>query len=86
MPSVTQYNFSLQEITEVLIKQQGLNEGIWSASFNLNVGVGLMGPQPGEVFPSAMVQIMGVALSKVDPNQKPLPPGAVDAATFNPPS
>lgn len=84
MPAVAQYNFSLQEVTEALIKQQDLHEGLWSATFNLNVGVGLMGPKPGEIFPSAMVQITSVALSKVDPGQSPPPPGVVDAAVFNP--
>ena len=84
MAEPTQYSFSLRELTIALIKEQGLHEGLWMASFEFTFGAGLLGAPPEEVKPSAFVQINRVQLIR---QNGPVPQGAplvVDAAQVNP--
>lgn len=83
MAEIAQYQFSFKEVTEMLVKRQGLHEGVWAIGFNLNIGTGLMGNGPEQIFPSAMVQITSAILTRVEAGQ-PVPPSAVDAAVANP--
>jgi hypothetical protein len=83
MAEVAQYQFTFKEVAELLIKRQGIHEGVWAVGFNLNIGTGLMGPTPDQSFPSAMVQITSAILTKIEAGQQPSP-SAVDAAIVNP--
>ena len=55
MVEITQYNFSLAELTEALIKQQDLHEGEWIIAVEFNINVGMMGITPEGARPGAMV-------------------------------
>lgn len=82
MAEVSQYNFSHKEMIETLIRKQGLNEGIWSLSFQLGFGATQV-PSPtgsSEPIPAAIVSIMSIGLQKTD-KEGPL---ALDAAKVNP--
>ncbi|MCJ2039059.1 hypothetical protein MKK55_08855 [Methylobacterium sp. J-059] len=84
MAEALQYEFSFKELAEVLIKKQGIHDGIWAIGFNLNIGTGLMGPNQNQSYPSAMVQVTSAILNRVDAGTNPLPPSAVDAGICNP--
>jgi hypothetical protein len=79
MAEPTQYSFDLREVTETLIRAQGIKSGLWVLSFELNLGVGIFGQKSDEIFPGAVMQISGIQLNKPKPDQ-PVPPWAVDAA------
>ena len=85
MAEVAQYQFSFKEVAELLIRHQGIHEGVWAVGFNLNIGTGLMGPTPDQSFPSAMVQITSAILTRVEAGQQSSP-SSVDAAVVNPQS
>jgi hypothetical protein len=78
----TQYVFSHKELVEILIRHQGLHEGIWAAQFQMGMGNAQV-PNPaggGDTFPAVVVTILGVGLQKTDKEG----PSALDAAKVNP--
>ena len=95
MATPTQYAFDLNEVATALIKQQNIHTGKWWVVFDFMLGAGIFGrptgvppsgtPSPGDLFPSAFVQIRRVTLAQVG---EPPPPAAlvVDAAEVNPES
>jgi hypothetical protein len=82
MADPTQYTFSHRELVEILIRNQGLHQGIWAASFQLGMG-NTQVPSPsggGDTLPAIVVTIFGVGLQKADKEG----PSALDAAKVNP--
>ena len=82
MAEPTQYIFSHKELVEILIRDQKLHEGIWTATFQLGMG-NMQVPSPaggGDTLPAVIVTIMGVGLQKADKEG----PSALDAAKVNP--
>ena len=57
MADPTQFSFDLREVTEALIKQQGLTSGIWTLSVEFNFTALTSGPSPQDVKPSILVQV-----------------------------
>jgi len=68
MADITQYTFSLREITEILVKHQGLKDGKWvlGAEFGFNSILG--GPTPETATPTVIVQLNKVVLSIAQPD------------------
>ena len=52
-----QMDHSLTELAEILSKHHGLHEGLYEVAFELQVGIGAIGPAPGSTLPGAMVGI-----------------------------
>lgn len=81
MAEPTQFVFSHKEIVEILIRHQGLHEGIWAASFQLGMGnTNVPSPTGSEMVPAVIVSILGVGLQRTDREG----PTALDAAKVNP--
>lgn len=81
MAEVTQYLFTHRELTELLIKNQGLHEGLWTVSFQLGVGVANLPPTTGgDPLPATITLIQAVGLQRVDKEG----PAVLDAAKVNP--
>jgi hypothetical protein len=83
MADPTQFTFSLIEVTEALLKKQGIHEGKWVLSIEFGLNVALMGTGPADVKPGVMILANNIQL------QKAVEPGAppnlmVDAARVNP--
>ena len=71
MAQAAQYNFSLRELTEALLRAQNIKEGKWVAGFELGLGVasiplGGAAPNPKnlDLRPTAFMQINGVNISR----------------------
>jgi len=75
-------DFSLMELTEILIKSQGLHEGLYNLSIQFQIGVGAIGPSPESICPGAMVGVSRVGLSKTEETKKNI--HTVNAAEVNP--
>lgn len=75
-----QQGLSLKELAEVLVKHYGHHEGLFEASFLLNLAVGTFGSVPEQQFPGAVFSIQGVGLVRKD-NEGP---NTVNAAEVNP--
>ena len=80
MSEATQYLFSHKELVEVLIKAQGIQEGIWSLSVEFGFGVSNMGADEEHLVPTAMLGVIRVGLQRTEK----LTGLSVDAAVVNP--
>ena len=77
-------DFSLRELTEILIKNQGLHEGFYNLSVELQIGVGTVGPSPELICPGAMLGVTRIGLSKTEKGKENI--HTVNAAEINPAS
>ena len=80
MADQIQFTYSHKQLTEILIKHQGVKEGYWASGFQLGMGnTHVPSPTGGDMVPAVVVSILGVALQKIDKSA----PNAVDAAEVN---
>jgi hypothetical protein len=79
MADPTQFTFSLAEATEALIKKQGIREGKWMIALEFNVNVGIMGTNPTDGRPGAMITTNSIQLLKAPETGVP-PSLVIDAA------
>lgn len=75
-------DFSLVEMTEILIKSQGIHEGLYNLSFQFQLAVGAVGPSPELICPGAMMGISRIGLSKTEEEKANI--HTVNAAEINP--
>ena len=85
MAEIGQVFFNNAELVEILLKHQGIHEGMWSLAFQLGFSAGAFPVSPTEATPGGAVLIQLVGLQRT----APLMPGqvsvtAVDAAKVNP--
>lgn len=83
MPEIGQFTYSYQELAEILIKQQGIHEGLWGFYFELGIGAGTTAGPDGNFVPMAVIPLQRVGIQKFDQEAKGL---TVDAAVVNPAS
>ena len=81
MAEITKYDFSLREVVEALIKQQGLHSGIWKLIAEFGLGATNIGPNSDELNPAAIIPLVKLSLAKTDE----ITNLAVDASKVNPP-
>jgi hypothetical protein len=74
MPDLMQFEFSLSELTTILIKDRELHDGVWMPAFEFTFGA----------MHAALVQISKINLVRVPDGMPPDFPLAVDAAKVNP--
>ncbi len=72
--------FSLRELTEIIIKQQKIHEGFYNLSFEFQIAVGAVGPTPESICPGAMIGVSRIGIAKSDNKNI----HTVDAAEVNP--
>ena len=75
-------DFSLIEMTEILIKNQGLHEGLYNLSVQFQIAVGAVGPSPESICPGAMMGISRIGLSRTKKEKANI--HTVNAAEVNP--
>jgi len=75
-------NFSLIELTEILVKHQKLHEGLYNLSLEFQLGVGAVGPTPELICPGVMIGVSGIGLSKTEKEKTNI--HTIDAAKVNP--
>lgn len=75
-------DFSLIELTEILVKHQKLHEGLYNLSLEFQLAVGAVGPTPELICPGAMIGVSRIGLSKTETEKANI--HTVDAAKINP--
>jgi hypothetical protein len=75
-------DFSLVEMAEILIKSQGLHEGLYNLSFQFQIAVGAVGPSQELICPGAMMGISRIGLLKTEEEKANI--HTVNAAEINP--
>ncbi|CEN56454.1 hypothetical protein [Candidatus Methylopumilus turicensis] len=76
------HSLTIKELTELLIKTNGIHEGKFELSVEFQIGVGGVGPSPEMVVPGAMVGVNRVGLTQSIVEG----PNTVDASLVNPKS
>lgn len=72
--------YSLRELTEILLKTEGIHEGLYNLSIEMMFAVGAVGPSPEKTIPGASIGISKIGISMADK----VGPHTVDAAEVNP--
>lgn len=80
MAEASQITFSFKEIAEMLVKRQGLHEGIWGIFVKFGMGASNVGPNEDSLQPAAIVPILELGLQKFEKENNL----SVDAAKVNP--
>jgi len=80
MPETSQIVFSHKEVVELMLKQQGIHEGIWGLFVKFSLGASNVGPTQSEVLPAAIVAVTEIGLQRFEQETNI----SVDAAKVNP--
>jgi hypothetical protein len=82
MGQANQIGFSYKEIVELLVKKQGIHDGIWGLYVKFGLGAINIGEPsaPKVLTPTAIVSVQEIGLQKFDEENNL----TVDAAVFNP--
>jgi hypothetical protein len=72
--------FDLKEIASILIKNQGIHEGLWEVSLEVQATIGQLGPSQESRLPGALILVSKIGLSKAEKAGL----NTVDAAEVNP--
>lgn len=80
MPEATQIKYAHREIVQLLIKDQGLHEGIWGLYIRFGLGASNVGESEGALQPAAIIPVMEIGLQKFDKETNI----SLDAAKVNP--
>ena len=75
-------DFSLVELTEIIVKHQKLHEGLYNLSVEFQIAVGAVGPAPELISPGAMIGVSRIGLAKTEKEKANI--HTVDAASVNP--
>jgi len=81
MPDVPKiYQFTHQELAEILIKHMDIHEGLWGIYVEFGIGAMNVGQGPNDILPAAIVPIVKLGLQRFpEPNNL-----TADAAKVNP--
>lgn len=74
------YLFSLAQVAQALMCQQGIHDGLWAFSVEFSFSAASAGPSQDELIPAAIVGVNKLGLNKVD-KEGPL---TFNAAKLNP--
>jgi hypothetical protein len=80
MPEATQIVFKHKELAEILIKSQGIHDGIWGLFLRFGIGASNIGASEADLQPAAIVPVLEIGLQKFEKETNI----SVDAAKVNP--
>lgn len=80
MAEPTQYLFSYKEVAEILIKHQGIHEGLWCVYFKFGINAANASFNSNEFLPTAIVPVLEMGIQKTEKDNNL----SVDAAIVNP--
>ena len=81
MADASTYIFSYKELVEILVKNQGIHQGLWGIYIKFGIGAANVGDtENGIVLPSAIVPVQEIGIQVFDKANNL----TVDAAVVNP--
>ncbi len=75
MGEPSQITFSYKEIAELLVKKQGLHDGIWGLFIKFGRGASNVGPNDNDLKPAAIIPVFGDWASKIRQRKQSLSGG-----------
>ena len=79
MPEATQVQYKHLELVTLMLKDQGIHEGIWMLSVSFGFSVANVGVSEAEMNPAAIVPLGSIGIQRM-PEMGPLCSQAVQAA------
>src|SRR6266567_1854572 len=79
MPEATQIVFKHRELVEILLKAQGIREGIWGLYVRFGLGAQNVGVTEADLNPTAIIPVLEIGLQKFEKENNL----SVDAAKVN---
>jgi hypothetical protein len=82
MPEIKNYTFQHTELTEILIKNLGLHQGLWGTYIEFGLAAANIptGPDPKSIMPAGVSVVQKIGIQRFEePNNL-----TVDAAVVNP--
>jgi hypothetical protein len=82
MAEATQIMFNHKELVEMMIKKQGLREGIWTLSVRFGMQAMNFGtnPEGTDVLPTALIPVLEIGINRTEKENNI----SLDAAKINP--
>lgn len=80
MAEASQITYKHRDLVELLVKAQGLHDGIWGLFVRFGLGASNIGLTEEEVQPAAIIPVIEIGLQKMEKESNI----AVDAAKVNP--
>src|SRR5690242_19212171 len=78
--ATTQIVYKHRDLVELMLKAQGIHEGIWGLYLRFGLGAANVGPNDAELMPAAVIPVVEIGLQKFDRETNI----SVDAAKVNP--
>lgn len=66
MAEAQQYTFTYKELVELMLRAQGITQGIWALYVRFGLGAANMGPNPESLQPAAIIPLLEIGLQKSD--------------------
>ena len=82
MADATQFVFGFRELAELLVKRQGIHDGLWGVSVKFGLSAMNVSQDGQELRPAAIVPIMEIGIQRFNEASTL----TVDAALVNPPA
>jgi len=80
MPETTQIAYKHRELVEMMLKDQGIHEGIWALFVKFGLAAQNIGSSDADLNPTAVVPILEIGLQKFEKETNI----SLDAAKVNP--
>ena len=64
MPETPIFTFSHKEIAEILVKHQGIHDGLWGIYIEFGLSGANVGPTPEEANPAAIVPVVKIGIQR----------------------
>ena len=80
MAEPTRFTFKHQELAEILVKQQGIHEGVWGIYVRCALGAMNVGSTDADLQPAAIVPVVEIGIQTFEKENNL----TVDAAKVNP--
>lgn len=77
---VMSVSLNLRQIGEMIIRSEGIHEGLYNVTFEFQIGVGGVGPTPETLVPGATIGVTGVGIAYTEVAG----PLTLDASVINP--
>ncbi|MDP9237446.1 MAG: hypothetical protein M3P30_08640 [Chloroflexota bacterium] len=66
MAEAQQITFTYKELVEIMLRQQGISDGLWALFIKFGIGAANIGEGPDLIRPSAIVPVMEIGIQRTD--------------------
>ena len=64
MDNISQYQFDITEVGKLLLREQGIKDGLWTVGVQFAIGAANAGPDQSKILPSMIVSVEKLMLTR----------------------